>query len=367
MAFRIQIRRDTASRWAVNNPVLLQGEMGYETDTTLLKIGDGTTVWNDLGYWNGSLVIEADGVEVSQGISTINFTGGVLGSATGGVATLDFSNISGTTGPIGPTADIGVFDATTFVSGVTGIQFSGGGVSVSSSGSVANVTIAALQNSLYNTTVRYLIDSTTVQAPGGPPIGSNDKITIMSSGNIYFNRTWTRSSTTLTINSTAHGLSVGDGVLVRNAASTDDYNYYIVQSVLANSFTVTVANSGLTSGTSLAYIPVFAVTSWTSGTSITVSKPTVGNSQLLSLTINTTLNSTSFTVTVSGNGISNGGGANSSAQTMNPPLVSAHNRTSGANLDASCTLDTTSPYNNFNIIGMNNVGTGDQTIMKLNF
>jgi len=329
MAFRIQIRRDTASKWQVNNPVLLQGEMGYETDTELLKIGDGTTVWNSLPYF-------------------------AVGT-------------TGPSGPAGPAADISVYDNTTFVTGITGIQFSGGGVSVSSLGSVANVTIAALQNATYGNTVRYLIDSTTTQAAGGPLIGSNDKITMMSSGNIYFNRSWTRSSTTLTVDSAAHGLSVGDGVLIRNASVVDDYNYYIVQSVSSDLFTVTVANSGLTSGTELSYIPAFSVSAWTSGTSITVSSPSAGNVQLSSLTINTTLNSTSFTVTVSGDGISNGGGSNSSPQTMNPPLVSAHNRTSGANLDASCTLDPTFPYNNFNIIGMNNVGTGDQTIMKLNF
>jgi hypothetical protein len=51
MAFRIQIRRDTASKWKVNNPILLDGELGYETDTKYLKIGDSTTPWNELMYW----------------------------------------------------------------------------------------------------------------------------------------------------------------------------------------------------------------------------------------------------------------------------------------------------------------------------
>ena len=32
MAFRIQIRRDTSVKWAVNNPVLLSAELGYETE-----------------------------------------------------------------------------------------------------------------------------------------------------------------------------------------------------------------------------------------------------------------------------------------------------------------------------------------------
>jgi hypothetical protein len=52
MSFRIQIRRDTADKWTINNPILLSGEIGYETDTTYAKIGDGTTPWNELDYWN---------------------------------------------------------------------------------------------------------------------------------------------------------------------------------------------------------------------------------------------------------------------------------------------------------------------------
>lgn len=51
MSFRIQIRRDTASRWAASNPVLLQGEQGYETDTFKMKIGNGVDPYNDLPYW----------------------------------------------------------------------------------------------------------------------------------------------------------------------------------------------------------------------------------------------------------------------------------------------------------------------------
>ena len=51
MAFRIQIRRDTAENWAINNPVLLQAEMGYVTDTNQAKFGDGINPWNDLEYF----------------------------------------------------------------------------------------------------------------------------------------------------------------------------------------------------------------------------------------------------------------------------------------------------------------------------
>lgn len=50
MVTRIQYRRDTAANWVTANPVLAQGEAGYETDTNLLKIGDGVTGWVALPY-----------------------------------------------------------------------------------------------------------------------------------------------------------------------------------------------------------------------------------------------------------------------------------------------------------------------------
>lgn len=51
MAVQIQIRRGLASEWTAANPTLLQGEPALETDTGLLKYGDGVTAWNDLSYF----------------------------------------------------------------------------------------------------------------------------------------------------------------------------------------------------------------------------------------------------------------------------------------------------------------------------
>lgn len=50
MSNRIQFRRDTSERWASINPILLEGELGMETDTRFTKIGDGVKRWNDLKY-----------------------------------------------------------------------------------------------------------------------------------------------------------------------------------------------------------------------------------------------------------------------------------------------------------------------------
>jgi hypothetical protein len=68
MASRIQLRRDTAANWAAANPVLALAEPGLETDTNLVKYGDGVAGWNDLPYSkavpyiNEDLVPSADGV-----------------------------------------------------------------------------------------------------------------------------------------------------------------------------------------------------------------------------------------------------------------------------------------------------------------
>ena len=47
------LRRDTAANWNTKNPILREGEEGYETDTGKRKVGDGTTEWNNLKYDSG--------------------------------------------------------------------------------------------------------------------------------------------------------------------------------------------------------------------------------------------------------------------------------------------------------------------------
>lgn len=50
MADRIQLRRDLSTVWALVNPVLADGEVGFERDTKKFKFGDGINAWNSLGY-----------------------------------------------------------------------------------------------------------------------------------------------------------------------------------------------------------------------------------------------------------------------------------------------------------------------------
>ena len=45
---RIITRHDTASNWNTNNPTLLSGEIALETDTKVMKVGDGSTAYQSL-------------------------------------------------------------------------------------------------------------------------------------------------------------------------------------------------------------------------------------------------------------------------------------------------------------------------------
>lgn len=40
---RLVLRNDTAAKWTEVNPVLLKGEVGIESDTKKMKVGDGST------------------------------------------------------------------------------------------------------------------------------------------------------------------------------------------------------------------------------------------------------------------------------------------------------------------------------------
>ena len=46
--YRIITRRDTKANWESANPVLEDGEWGKETDTGIIKMGNGSTAWKDL-------------------------------------------------------------------------------------------------------------------------------------------------------------------------------------------------------------------------------------------------------------------------------------------------------------------------------
>ncbi len=83
MATPIQFRTDTRANWETANPVLRQAEPGVEimeNGSSRIKLGDGTTAWNDLAYAGTDAarkVLSGNskwGVETITGVKEFTFT-----------------------------------------------------------------------------------------------------------------------------------------------------------------------------------------------------------------------------------------------------------------------------------------------------
>jgi hypothetical protein len=59
MATRMQQRRGTAAQWTAANPVLAAGEIGFETDTSKFKMGNGSSAWSALTYFANAAELAA--------------------------------------------------------------------------------------------------------------------------------------------------------------------------------------------------------------------------------------------------------------------------------------------------------------------
>ncbi len=54
---RIYIRRDTTANWALNNPILHIGEIGYDIDLLDFKFGDSVTDWANLPFYSDTISV----------------------------------------------------------------------------------------------------------------------------------------------------------------------------------------------------------------------------------------------------------------------------------------------------------------------
>ena len=86
MSSIIQVKRGTAAGWTSANPTLNSGEIGFETDTKKMKVGDGSTAWTSLAYTatDGDI----SGVTAGTGLTGGGSTGAVTLSIDSTVATL---------------------------------------------------------------------------------------------------------------------------------------------------------------------------------------------------------------------------------------------------------------------------------------
>jgi len=54
MSVRIQMRRGTTSEWNSADPILNEGEIGYNSTLASFKIGDGESLWSELDYYQAA-------------------------------------------------------------------------------------------------------------------------------------------------------------------------------------------------------------------------------------------------------------------------------------------------------------------------
>lgn len=118
---QFQLRRDTAANWTAANPTLLAGEFGLETDTLAVKLGDGTTAWNSLGYYSTKIrtgtTVPAGSLGTVGDLYIRTTTGDLYTKTAVSTWTLQI-NLTGPTGSTGPTGPTGII-AGLAVSGTT--------------------------------------------------------------------------------------------------------------------------------------------------------------------------------------------------------------------------------------------------------
>ena len=221
MAFRIQIRRDTAANWAINNPVLLQAEMGYVTDTNQAKFGNGVDPWNDLEYFAPSGSTGPAGATGSAGPAGATGSAGPAG-ATGSAGPAGSTGPSGSTGPAGSVTSVGIYSMK--------LEFNGGNL-------ISSPFIQAKDPE----------GNTITSGVGGWTFIRNNATSITINHPVG---TWF-----LNFNRIAQNLS-GDWVTA-NVSGSSTSNLAVIQNTLQNSFTINSLStgSGLTlTGTAFLYL-----------------------------------------------------------------------------------------------------------------
>jgi hypothetical protein len=75
--YRKDVESNKSTVWISTNKILPRGLIGHESDTNKIKVGDGTSRWNDLPYISGSgpgsgLEIDEDGyLTLAEGVTEI--------------------------------------------------------------------------------------------------------------------------------------------------------------------------------------------------------------------------------------------------------------------------------------------------------
>ena len=290
--------------------------------------------------------IGAKGVQGTDGAKGAQGTDGAKGiTGTGTAATIDPGTATGLAAGATPTvANSGTTSAAVFNFGIpAGDKGTKGDTGSGGSGGV---------NPEISNTVRYIAS----------PLNSGREWQMVSTGDIYKDLTYSRAASTVTVISTAHGLTAGDFIVVRGGV--DSYLYVAISNVTTNEFDYTSATSGTANGTDAAYIPAFGVSVF-SGVTSTVVAPSAGNIQMSSMVVARGTEFTAqFTLNMP-NTITNGSGANTSATNQNPPIIACFNLSNGGFLTSvTVAVNTSSNFSRFTLGGL---AAGVNNLMRYQF
>jgi hypothetical protein len=190
----IKIRRDTSTNWNIANPILADGELGYETDTTKMKCGDGATTWQELIYIS---VGDAQYAAVAG-------TAGTAGSATtaGTVTNPAQGNIT----------SVGTLTNLAVTGNITAANVTASGVITGNGAGLTNLNAANIVGSLPTSTT-----AVTVTANAQPNITSVGQLTgLTSTGQVNI------TNTTPSTNKLTGALTVNGGIATQGNIHTNE-------------------------------------------------------------------------------------------------------------------------------------------------
>ena len=231
----IQVKRGTASAWTSANTVLAAGEVGFETDTKKMKVGDGSTAWTSLGY----TVTDGDisGVTAGTGLSGGGNSGAVTLSIDSTVATLTGSQTLTNKTLTSPVVNTAAVTGGTLVNTVIrGLQEDVNVVASAATGTINfDVETASIwyytSNASANHTLNFRYNSSTSL---NSAMATGDAITLVW---LNTNGTTAYYPNTIQIDGSAVTPKVPAAISAGNASSIDAYSFTIIKTASAT-FTV---------------------------------------------------------------------------------------------------------------------------------
>lgn len=233
------LRRGTAAQWSLANPVLLDGEPGYETDTKRLRIGDGVTQFTSLPYVKMSATDAQAASALLAAFAALGAAADKLGYFSGpaAMAVTDLTaygrqligaadiNAARTVLGIGSIASLSTINFANMAAGAYVLAAAGIAANKTVDNKFPTVKAVAEYVESYNPVKMW------VNFDGTPKSG-----------------TYTRAGNVVTVTMAGHGMTTGQYAWNDYTSGTATDGWFQVTVIDPNTYTVTDDNSGATSG-----------------------------------------------------------------------------------------------------------------------